>query len=123
MTYKLRSFESGLPEDRDGNSIVGNSFSLLLKYHIETKFPIKLAFVSGWTYIIKTSEYYYYASGIAPQSLRRHVSTTDDYEIPLLLEMRFPIRKAIDVQARVKFNLSTGNLGNYSSGVGLSLKL
>ena len=123
MTYKLPSFESGLPKDLDGNNIVGNNFSLLLKYHIETKLPLKLAFASGWTYTLKTSEYYYYESSNAPQSLRRQVSIADDYEIPLLLEMRYPIRKAIDVQVRVKCNLSTGNQSTYSSGVGLSLKL
>ena len=123
MTYKQPSFESGLPKDFDGNNIVGNNFSLLLKYHIETKLPLKLAFASGWTYTIKTSEYYYYESLNAPQSLRRQVSIADDYEIPLLLDMRYPIWKGIDVQARVNYNLSTGNQSTYSSGVGLSLKL
>lgn len=123
MTYKLKSFEVGLPKDLDGNRIVGSNFSLLLKYYIETKLPLKLAFGSGWTYTIKTSEYYYYERSNALQSLRRYVSTDDDYEIPLLLEMRYPIWKTIDVHARVKYNLSTGNQSTYSSGVGLSLKL
>jgi hypothetical protein len=123
MTYKLTSFEVGLPKELDGDNIVGNNFSLLLKYHIETNLPLKLAFGSGWTYTIKTSEYYYYERSNAPQSLRRNVSIADDYKIPLLLEMRYPIWKAIDVQARVKCNLSTGNQSTYSSGFGLSLKL
>ena len=89
----LPSFESGLPKDLDGNNIVGNNFSLLLKYHFETKLPLKLEFASGWTYTIKTSEYYYYENLNAPQSLRREVSIADDYEIPLLFEMRYPIWK------------------------------
>ena len=122
-SYKLTSFAVGLPEELNGNNIVGNNFSLLFKYHIETKLPFKLALSSGWTYTLKTSEYYYYEIPDRRQSLRRYVSTVDDYEVPLLLEIRYPIWKTIDVQARVRYNLNTGNQSNYSSGVGLSLKL
>jgi len=123
MTYQLPGFQSGLPKDFDANNVVANNFSLLLKYHVNTKLPLKLALASGWTYTIKASEYYYYEILNPPQSLRGQVSIADDYEIPLLFEMRYAIWKAIDVQARMKCNLSTGNQSTYSSGVGVSLKL
>jgi hypothetical protein len=122
LSYKLHGYYPALPDDLDGINIVSNNFSFLFKYHIDTKLPLKFAVASGWTYTIKTREYYYYESSTA-QDLSRYLSTADDYEVPLMLEARYPLWKAIDIQARVKCNLNTQKQSAFSSGIGLSLRL
>jgi hypothetical protein len=123
VSYKLQGYDLTLPENFDGINVIGSNFSLLFKYHLETTLPLKFAVASGWTYTLKTNEHYYYEGGRTIQDLHRYVSTADSYEIPLLLEVRYPIWKAIDIQARVKCNLNTQKQSNYSSGIGLSLRL
>jgi hypothetical protein len=123
MTYKLPGYYPALPANLDKINAVDNNFSLLFKYHIDTQSPLKVAVASGWTYTIRTNEYYIYESDSTSQHWFRNVSSYDDYEIPLLLELEYPLWKTINVQARVKYNLNPQNGSTYSCGVGLSLKL
>jgi hypothetical protein len=123
MSYRLIGYYPNMPDNLNGINVVGNNFSLLLKYHIQTRLPLQLAVGSGWTYFLKTSEYYYYENPSAMQYLNSVVGTVDSYEIPLLMEIGYPIWKAINVQARVKCNLATQQQSTYSSGIALSLRL
>ena len=122
MRYTLQGHYPTLPENLNVINVRRNNFSLLFKYHIETNLPLKVAVASGGTYIVKSSDYYY-ESGNATQDLRWNVSTIDDYEVPLLLEVRYPIWKIIDIQARVKGSLNTQQRSTYSSGIALSIRL
>lgn len=123
MTYKLKSFNTALPSHLNEIKSVDNNFSLLFKYHLCTKSPLKVAVASGWTYTIRTSEYYVYESDSTTQRWDRKVSSLDGYQLPVLLEIEYPLWKIINVQARVKYNVNSKNGSTYSSGVGLSLKL
>lgn len=123
MTYKLKGFYNSLPSKLNEIKSVDNNFSLLFKYHIHTKSPLKVAVASGWTYTIRTSEYYIYESDSTTQRWYRNVSSYDDYQIPLLLEVEYPLWKSLNVHARLKYNVNPQNGSTYSSGVGLSLKL
>ena len=123
MTYQLPGYYPALPANLNKINAVDNNFSLLFKYHIDTQSPLKVAVASGWTYTIRTNEYYIYESDSTSQHWFRNVSSYDDYEIPLLLELEYPLWKTINVQARGKYNLNPQNGSTYSCGVGLSLKL
>ena len=123
MTYTLLAYSFPVPEELKGRNMVGNHFSLFIKYHIETRSPLKLALGSGWTYALKTEAYYYYANSSAMQDLRYNVNTFDDYDVPVLLEFGYPLSNVINVQARVKCHFTTVNRNTYASGIGLSLKL
>jgi lipopolysaccharide assembly outer membrane protein LptD (OstA) len=67
---------------------------------------------SGWTYSIKTDEYF-----------NRDVGTYDCWQIPLLLQLEYPVLRTVSIQGRVKFNLNTQQRSTYSSGFGISLQL
>lgn len=123
MAYKLKSIYAALPEDVNKVNAVEDNFSLILKYHLPTNSPLTLAVASGWTYTIRTSEYYIYKSDSTSYGWTRNVSSCDDYKIPLLLEIEFHLWKTINLHARVRYNLNPKNGSTYSSGVGLSLKL
>jgi|GEM_PF-6062091 len=123
LSYSLQGHYPRMPDDLDGINVVVNNFSLLFKYHLNKTLPVKFAVASGWTYAIKTRDYYYYGSSSSTQDLRHHIGIENDYEIPLLLEARYPIFKALNVQARVKCSLNVQNQSTYSSGIGLSLQL
>lgn len=122
MRYTLQGNYPTLPDHLNQVNVGRNNFSLLFKYHIETKLPLKVAVGSGGTYTVKSSKYYYNI-GNATQDLRYIVSNTDGYEVPLLLEVRYPIWKIIDVQARIKGNLTKQKRSTYSSGLALSIRL
>ena len=122
MGYTLQGHYPTLPENLNEINVRRNNFSLLFKYHIETKLPLKIAVASGGTYTVKSSDYYY-ESGNATQDLRWTVSTIDGYEVPLLLEVRYPIWKVIDIQARAKASLNTKKRSTYSSGIALSIRI
>lgn len=123
MTYKLPGYYTELPAGLNEIKSVDNNFSLLFKYHILTESPLKVAVGSGWTYTIRTSEYYIYESTGTTQHWYRNVRSIDDYEIPLLLELEYPLWRKVNVQARARYNLNRQNGSTYSSGIGLSLKL
>lgn len=123
MTYKLPGHYTALPAGLNEIVSIDNNFSLLFKYHVLTESPFKVAVASGWTYTIRTSEYYIYESTGTTQLWYRNLKTVDDYEIPILLELEYPLYKKINVQARARYNLNHQNGSTYSSGIGLSLKL
>ncbi len=82
-----------------------------------------MSVASGVTYTIRTSEYYIYESDSTSQRWYRNVSSFDDFQIPLLFEIEYPVWKTINIQARARYNLNSQNGSTYSSGIGLSLKL
>jgi hypothetical protein len=123
MTYKLKGFYNSVLSKLNQIKSVDNNFSLLFKYNIGTKSPLKIAVASGWTYTIRTREYYIYESDSATQRWYRNVNSYDDYQVPLLLELEYPLWKTINVHGRIQYNLNPQNGSTYSSGVGLSLKL
>jgi hypothetical protein len=123
MTYKLKGFYNPLPSILNEIKSVDNNFSILFKYHIHTKSPFKVAVASGWTYTLRTSEYYIYESDSTTQSWYRNVSSYDDYQVPLLVELEYPLWKTINVHGRIKYNLNPQIGSTYSIGIGLSLKL
>jgi len=123
MTYKLPGYFTLLPPGLDDRKCIDNNFSLLFKYHILTKSPLKVAVASGWTYTIRANEFYIYESNGPSQHWYRNVTSFDDYEIPVLLELEYPLWKKINAQARIKCNLNPQNGSTFSTGAGLSLKL
>lgn len=123
MTYK----QPGYYPDRSSGSneidVYNNNFSLLLKYHFQTKSKLRVSIASGWTYSIRQNDYYIYRSDSTTQSWLRNVSSFSDYRIPFLIEMEYPISNKIGFQLRLKYNLNPQNGNTYSGGLGLSLKL
>jgi len=105
-------------------SVINNSFSLLVKYNVKTMTKLKLAFASGWTYTLRTSAYYLPSHGdLNSDNWYPYITTFDDYIIPFLTEVQYPIYKSLNLTARLKYNLNTQNGSTYSAGIGLSLKL
>lgn len=123
MTYQLRSIYPAAPPDLGEIKSVDDNFSLLFKYRLLIDSPLKVAFASGWTYTIRTSEYYNYEMNGTTEHWYIAVRTIDNYQIPLLLELEYPLWKKVNVQARAKYNLNRNDGSTYSGGVGLSLKL
>jgi hypothetical protein len=123
MTYQLQGYYTATPPGLDEIKSVDNNFSLLFKYHFRTDSQLKIAFGSGWTYTIRTSEYYNYEINGTTERWFRVVQSIDNYQIPLLLELEYPLWKNINAHARAKYNLNRQNGSTYSSGIGLSLKL
>ena len=103
--------------------VYNNNFSLLLKYQLAIKSPIKIAVASGWTYAVRQTLYYQYTGNATSYSISRTLNSFSDYRIPFLLEVEYPITKTINIQARGKYNLDYPNGSTYSTGMGLSLKL
>lgn len=124
MGYKLPGYFSELPADLNKQTCADNNFSLLFKYHIFIKSPLKVALASGWTYTIRSSSYYIH-EGVDSTSYHTYLSTRtyDDFEIPLLAELEYPLWKTVSLQARAKYNVNLHNANTYSTGIGLSLKL
>jgi hypothetical protein len=123
MTYNLRGYYTATPPGLDEIKSVDNNFSLLFKYYVLTDSRLKVAVASGWTYAIRTSEYYNYEINGTTEHWYRDVRSIDNYQIPLLLELEYPLWKKVNVQARAKYNLNPRDGSTYSSGIGLSLKL
>ena len=100
-----------------------NNFSLLVKYSFVTKKKWKLALASGWTYCIIQTEYQGPESSSSLQTIVSIVTTYNDYRIPLLAEVSYPVTKNLQVQGRVKWSINVQQGNVYSGGLGLSLKL
>lgn len=123
LGYKQPGYYKNLPVSSNEIRVVDNNFSLLLKYHLPLMSALKIALASGWTYTTRQNDYYLYEIDSTSEHWFRNVSSFNDYRIPLLLEIEYPVSKKINVEARVKYNLNPQNGDTYSSGIGLSLKL
>ena len=123
MTYKQPGYYKNLPVNPNEIKVVNNNFSLLLKYHFPIKSAFKVALASGWTYTTRQSDYFIYESDSTSERWFRNVTSFNDYRIPVLLEIEYPVSKKLDIQARAKYNLNPQNGDTYSCGLGLSLKL
>lgn len=123
MAYKQPGYYKDLPVNPNEIKAVDNNFSLLFKYHISLKSKLKVAVASGWTYTTRQSNYYIFESDSISQHWFKNVTSFNDYRIPLLLEIEYPVLKKINIQARVKYNLNPQNGDTYSSGIGVSLRL
>jgi hypothetical protein len=123
MSYKQPGYYDDLPVDPNEIKVLNSYFSLLLKYHFLLKSAFKIALASGWTYTTQQNDYYIYESDGTSEHWFRNVTSFNDYRIPLLLEIEYPVLKKLDIQARVKYNVNPQNGDTYSCGLGLSLKL
>jgi hypothetical protein len=125
MNYKQPGYYRDLPFDPNEINVFNNNFSVFVKYHVNTKQKLKLAFVSGWTYCIKQNEYYYSANLSSPNGVAYipNVSSYNEYRLPILIETNYPISKKVAINARARYNLNTQSGNTYSAGLGLSLKL
>ena len=123
MSYIQPGYYENLPIKPNEVQVVDDNFSLLLKYHFSIKSPIKIAVASGWTYTTRQSQYYIYTVDSTGYDVFRNVTSFNDYQIPLLLEISYPVSKKINIEARGKYNLNIQNGDTYSAGLGLSLKL
>lgn len=125
MTYKQPGYYKDLPFNPNEIKVFNNNFSVLLKYHVNTGKKIKLTVASGWTYCIIQNEYYYSANLSNPNGVAyiANVSSYNEYKLPILVEMAYPLSKNIDINVRGKYNFNTQSGNTYSTGLGLSLKL
>lgn len=123
MTYKQPGYYNDLPVNPNEIKVFNNYFSLLLKYHFSIKSAFKIALASGWTYTTSQNDYFIYESDSTSRHWFRNVTSFNDYRIPLLLEIEYPVLKKLDIQARAKYNLNPQNGDTYACGLGLSLKL
>lgn len=99
-----------------------DNFSLLVKYNFPLKKKLKFALSTGWTYNITQSEHYNRDSTGTLSSFSSH-STYNDYRIPFLAELEYPVVRNLYVQARVKFTTNAEHENTIRGGIGLSLKL
>ena len=123
IIYKKPGYFKDLTVTPNEMIVYNNNFSLLLKYQLALKSPIKIAVASGWTYAVRQTDYYQFTSYSNGFSFSRSVTSFSDYRIPFVLEVEYPITKTINIQARGKYNLDYPNGSTYSTGMGLSLKL
>jgi len=123
MTYKQPGYYPDVPDIPNEVKAYNDNFSLLLKYHFPTSKKINISIGSGWTYSIRQYEYYIYEDDGVTKHWFPNVSSFSDYRIPFLAEIGYPISKKIDIQARLKYNLSSHHNDTYAGGIGLSLKL
>lgn len=123
MGYKLRGYYGELTADMNKQNCVDDNFSLLFKYHISTKSRLKISLGSGWSYTVRTSQYFVPESDSTSTHWTRYERSYDNYEIPVLLEFAYPLSKTLDVQARGKYDINAHDGDTYATGIGLSLKL
>ncbi|MCW3091764.1 MAG: hypothetical protein JWP81_2833 [Ferruginibacter sp.] len=122
FAYVQGGYFPDLPKEYPNEiNVLNNNFSLLIKYHVASKGKLKFAFASGWTYSIRNETYYIPSDN--SQIWFANVRSSDDYRIPFLLEVQYPVSKTINVLARAKYNMNPKEGDNYSAGIGLSLKL
>jgi hypothetical protein len=123
LDFTQPGFYENLPVDPNEMQVVDNSFSLLVKYHmpIKSRFAVRLA--SGWSYMTRQSKYYIYENDGTNERWFQNVFSFSDYRIPFILEIEYPLSGSIGIQARVKYNVSSGNNDTYSGGMGVSGKL
>jgi hypothetical protein len=123
MTYKRPGYHDGLPVDPNEVQVYNDNFSVLLKYHFTTSKKLKISLASGWTHTTEQEDYYIYEDDGVTKHWFRNISSFSDYRIPFLAEVGYPLSKSIDIQGRVKYNLSSESVSSYAGGIGLSLRL
>ena len=95
-----------------------------LSSNVKTTGKLQLAFATGWSYNLRNSGYYEpNDNDLSSEIWIPHVTSFDDYRIPLLTEVQYPISRSLNLMARLKYNLNRQNGDTYSAGIGLSLKL
>ncbi|CAN5393368.1 hypothetical protein BH11BAC3_BH11BAC3_02840 [soil metagenome] len=103
--------------------IVNNSFTLLLKYHLQEFGKFKAAIGTGWAYNIEASDYYSVQIDSNSYSALKYVNYYDDYRIPLIVQLDYPLSKVINIQTRVRYNVSRQYGNSYSAGIAIAVKL
>lgn len=103
--------------------IVNNSFAILLKYHLQKFGKFNAAIGSGWAYNIEASDYYTVRIDSNSYSATKYVAYYDDYRIPVIAQLDYQITKTINVQARVRYNVSSQHGNSYSAGLAIAVKL
>jgi hypothetical protein len=127
MGYTQPGYFSNLTPGLDNKiQYVINNFSLLVKYHFALHSKLQISVASGWTYSLREFSYYSVtvdsAATITISAIPYSLSV-EDYRIPLIAEIAYPVSKKINVAARVKYNMNPPDGNDYSFGIGLSLKL
>jgi hypothetical protein len=127
MNFKKPSFYipfGVIDKDHDEQELIDNYISFLVKYHLPILSKISIAFLSGWTYFIRSNSFYNYeVAGNTVNYLYTNI-TLDDFSIPFSCEVYYPISKIFQVGARGKYNMNAGDNGTtYSAGLALSMKL
>ena len=123
MVYKRPTFYSYSPPEYDKIKFYDHNISLLFKYQVITTNKTKLVAASGWTYCIQQREQYEPIFADNGVFWSRRVTSFSEYKIPLLVELEYPLFKAVNIQARVKYNLVANDRSTYGAGIGASLKL
>lgn len=123
LTFKQPGYIENLPVSKNEITDVATNFSLLLKYHFPLKSALKLAIASGWSYSITQNEYYTYRVDSTSQEITPNETSNNQYTIPFLLEIEYPVLKKLDIGARAKYNLYSQGGSTYAISVGMSLKL
>ncbi len=103
--------------------IVNNSFALLLKYHLPEFGKFKAAVGTGWAYNIEASDYYTVRIDSNSYSASKYVNYYDDYRIPFIAQLDYPLFKIINIQTRVRYNVSRQYGDSYSAGLAIAVKL
>lgn len=98
-------------------------FSLLIKYHLPLNSKFHASLASGWTYLIRQTDYYDVYTEPTSQLITHRMSSFNTYGIPFLLEASYPVWKDLSAGIRAKYNFNPGYGDTYSAGVGVSLKL
>ena len=82
-----------------------------------------MALASGWAYCIIQQQYEGPENSNSPQTIILTTTTYNDYRIPLLAELSYPVARNLRLQGRAKYSVNVQQGGVYSAGLGLSLKL
>ena len=98
-------------------------FSLLIKYHLPLNSKIHASIASGWTYLIRQTDYYDVYTEPTGQLINHRMSSINNFGIPFLLETDYPVWKNLSAGVRVKYNFNPGYGDTYSAGIAVSLKL
>ena len=92
--------------------------------HIATEFgKFKATVGTGWAYNIEASDYYTVRIDSNSYSASKYVNYYDDYRIPFIAQLDYPLSKIINIQTRVRYNVSRQYGNSYSAGLAFAIKL
>ena len=112
---------------------IDNSFALLTKYHFNFKSNLQASAGTGFVYRLRSRDYFDSTiSSLGDRTFTRQVEATDNFGIPLIGEVRYPLNRFLFIGARIRTNFWLSNLNTnpdwhrratYAGGLLLAIKL
>lgn len=123
LPYTRPGYITDLPIQPNIQRIWDNNFSLLIKYHLPINSKFKTSVATGWTFIVKQSEYYTYTKDINGTTIFRDRSTSSDFGIPFFVDTNYPLWKNLSAVFRISYYANANMGSTYAIGAGILLKI